>query len=171
MFFFAIIEASHSSVCLLRLFPLSGVHGRILDFQNVLSWASSGVIRSSCMSLLTQSIHLPLGLPLGLLPGTIISTIALTSLLSSILCMCLCLFWLSLLCYSLLASFWYPHSLLCLSVVHQCFSPIQQHQLYCCNKKSPFDLAWECSVSNEVNVVGCSSCHCLPGCYVFVYCL
>ena len=57
---------------------------RTLDFQNVLSWASSGLIRSSCMSLRTQSIHLPL----GLFPGTIISTIALTLLFSSILCMC-----------------------------------------------------------------------------------
>ena len=61
---------------------------QILDFQNVLSWAFSGVICSSCLSLWTQSIHLPLGLPLGLFPGTIISTTALTSLFSSILCMC-----------------------------------------------------------------------------------
>ena len=60
----------------------------MLDFQNVLSWASSGVIRSVCISLRTQSIHLPLGLPLGLFPGTIMSTTALTSLFSSILCMC-----------------------------------------------------------------------------------
>ena len=61
---------------------------RILDFQNVLSWASSGVIRSACKSLRTQSIHLPLGLPLGLFLGTLMSTTALTSLFSSILCMC-----------------------------------------------------------------------------------
>ena len=65
-----------------------GSAARILDFQNVLSWASSGVIRSACISLRTQSIHLPLGLPLGLFPGTLISTTALTSLFSSILCMC-----------------------------------------------------------------------------------
>ena len=65
-----------------------GSSARILDFQNVLSWASSGVIRSSCMSLRTQSIHLPLGLPLGLFPGTLMSTTALNSLFSSILCMC-----------------------------------------------------------------------------------
>ena len=65
-----------------------GSAARILDFQNVLSWASSGVIRSACISLRTQSIHLPLGLPPGLFPGTIISTIARTSLFSSILCMC-----------------------------------------------------------------------------------
>ena len=37
---------------------------RILDFQNVLSWAFSGVIRSACISLRTQSIHLPLVSPL-----------------------------------------------------------------------------------------------------------
>ena len=61
---------------------------QILDFQNVLSWASSGVIRSSCMSLRTPSTHLPLGLPLGLFPGTLMSPTALTSLFSSILCMC-----------------------------------------------------------------------------------
>ena len=69
-----------------------GSAARILDFQNVLSWASSGVIHSACISLRislrTQSIHLPLGLPLGLVPGTLVSTTALTSLLSSILCMC-----------------------------------------------------------------------------------
>ena len=60
----------------------------MIDFQNVLSCISSGVIRSSCMSFQTQSIHLPLGLPLGLFPGTIMSITALTSLFSSILCMC-----------------------------------------------------------------------------------
>ena len=60
-----------------------------IDFHDVLSWASSEVIRSSCiMSLRRQSIHLPLGLLLGLFPGTIMSTIALTSLFSSILCIC-----------------------------------------------------------------------------------
>ena len=52
------------------------------------SWASSGVIRSSCLSLRTQSTHLPLGLPLGLSPGTLMSTTVLTSLFSSIQCMC-----------------------------------------------------------------------------------
>ena len=57
---------------------------QILDFHNVLSWASCGMIRSCCMSLRTQSIHLPL----GLFPGTIMSTIALTSLFSSILWIC-----------------------------------------------------------------------------------
>ena len=57
---------------------------RILDFQNVLSWASSGVIRSACISLWIPSIYLPL----GLFPGTIMSTTALTLLFSSILCMC-----------------------------------------------------------------------------------
>ena len=62
---------------------------RILDFQNVLSCASSGVIRSSYISRRTQTIHLTLGLRLGLFPGTIISTIYLISLISSILCMCL----------------------------------------------------------------------------------
>ena len=61
---------------------------RILYFQNVQSCASSGVIRSACISLRMQSIHLPLGLPLGCFPGTIMSTTALTSLFSSILCMC-----------------------------------------------------------------------------------
>ena len=61
---------------------------RILDFQNVLSCASSGMIRSVCISLRTPSIHLPLGLPLGLFPGTLMSPTALTSLCSSILCMC-----------------------------------------------------------------------------------
>ena len=61
---------------------------RILDFQNVLSCASSGVIRSACISLRTPSTHLPLGLPLGLFPGTLMSPTALTSLCSSILCMC-----------------------------------------------------------------------------------
>ena len=65
-----------------------GSAARILDLQNVLSWASSGVIRSACICLWTQSIHLPLGLSLGLFPGTLMSTIALTSLFSSILCMC-----------------------------------------------------------------------------------
>ena len=65
-----------------------GSAAQILYFQNVLSWASSGVIRSSCISLRTQSIYLPLGLPLGIFPGTIISTIARISLFSSILCMC-----------------------------------------------------------------------------------
>ena len=65
-----------------------GSAARILDFQNVLSWASSRVICSSCMSLRTPSIHLPLGLPLGLFPGTLMSPTALTSLFSSILCMC-----------------------------------------------------------------------------------
>ena len=60
---------------------------RILDFQNVLSCASSGVIRSVCISLRTPSIHLPLGLPLGLFPGTLLSPTALTSF-SSILCIC-----------------------------------------------------------------------------------
>ena len=76
-------------ILLLRLFPTRwGSAAQILDFQNVLSWASAGVTRSSSISLWTQSIHLPLGFPLGLFPGTIISTIALTSLFSSILCMC-----------------------------------------------------------------------------------
>ena len=42
------------------------------------------VIRSACISLWTQSIHLPL----GLFPATLMSTIALTSLFSSILSMC-----------------------------------------------------------------------------------
>ena len=65
-----------------------GSEARILDFPNVLSWASSGVIRSSCISLRTQSTHLPFGHPLGLFSGTIMSTTALTSLFSSILCMC-----------------------------------------------------------------------------------
>ena len=65
-----------------------GSAARILDFHNVLSLTSSGVIRSACMSLRTQSIHLPLGLPLGLFPGTLMSTTALTLLFSSILCMC-----------------------------------------------------------------------------------
>ena len=65
-----------------------GSADQILDFQNVLSWTSSGVIRSCCMSLRTQSTHLPLGLSLGLFPGTLMSTTALTSLFSSILCMC-----------------------------------------------------------------------------------
>ena len=57
---------------------------QIPDFQNVLSWASSGILHSSCMSLQTQSTHLPL----GLFPGSIMSTTARTSLFSSILCMC-----------------------------------------------------------------------------------
>ena len=61
---------------------------RILDFQNVLSCASSGVIHSVYISLRTPSIHLPLGLPLGLFPGTLMSPTALTSLFFSILCMC-----------------------------------------------------------------------------------
>ena len=65
-----------------------GSAARILDFRNVLSWASSGVIRNACISLRTQSIHLPLDLPLGLFPGTLISTITLISLFSSILCLC-----------------------------------------------------------------------------------
>ena len=64
-----------------------GSAAQILDFQNVLSRASSGVIRSICISLRTPSIHLPLGLPLGLFPGTLMSPTALTSF-SSILCMC-----------------------------------------------------------------------------------
>ena len=46
------------------------------------------MIRSACISLRTQSIHLPLGLPLGLFPGTLMSITALSSLFSSILCMC-----------------------------------------------------------------------------------
>ena len=53
----------------------------------LISWVSSGVIRSACISLRTPSIHLPLGLP-RLFPGTLMSPIALTSLFSSILCMC-----------------------------------------------------------------------------------
>ena len=65
-----------------------GSAARILDFQNVLSWTSSRVICSVCISLRTPSIHLPLGLPLGLFPGTLMSPTALTSLFSSILCMC-----------------------------------------------------------------------------------
>ena len=65
-----------------------GSAARILGFQNVLSWASFGVIRSVCTSLRTPSIHLPLGRPLGLFPGTLMSPTALTSLFSSILCMC-----------------------------------------------------------------------------------
>ena len=70
---------------LLRFFPLGamGSAAQILDLQNVLHWASSGVIHSSCMSLQMQSIHLPL----GIFPGTTMSTIALTSF-SSILCVC-----------------------------------------------------------------------------------
>ena len=64
-----------------------GSAAQILDFQNVLSCASSGVIRSVCISLRTPSTHLPLGLPLGLFPGTLISATALTSF-SPILCMC-----------------------------------------------------------------------------------
>ena len=55
-----------------------GQRPEFLISQNVLSWASSGVIRSACISLRTQSTHLPLGLPLGLFPGTIMSTTALT---------------------------------------------------------------------------------------------
>ena len=47
----------------------------------------SGVIRSTCISLRTPSIHLPLGLPLGLFPGSLMSPTALASLFSSILCM------------------------------------------------------------------------------------
>ena len=81
----------HSSFLLLFAFPhMVGSAARILDFQNVLSWTSSGVIRSACISiyLRTQSIHLPLGLPLGFFSGTLMSTTALTSLFSSILCMC-----------------------------------------------------------------------------------
>ena len=65
-----------------------GSAARILDFQNVLSWASSGVIRNACISLRTQSSHLPVGLPLGLFPGSLMSPTALISLFSSILCMC-----------------------------------------------------------------------------------
>ena len=65
-----------------------GSTAQILDFQNVLSCASSGVIRSACISLRTPSIHLPLGLPLGLFPDTLMSPTALTSLFSSIFCMC-----------------------------------------------------------------------------------
>ena len=64
-----------------------GSAARILDFQNVLSCASSGVIRSACISLWAPSIHLPRSLPLGLFPGTLMSPTALTSF-SSILCMC-----------------------------------------------------------------------------------
>ena len=64
-----------------------GSAARILDFQDVLTCAFSGVIRSVCISLRTPSIHLPLGLPLGLFPGTLMSPTALTSF-SSILCMC-----------------------------------------------------------------------------------
>ena len=64
-----------------------GSAARILDFQNVLSWASPGVISTACISLRTPSIHLPLGLPLGLFPGTLMSPTALTSFYS-ILCMC-----------------------------------------------------------------------------------
>ena len=62
-----------------------GSAARILDFKNVLSWASSRVIRSACISLRTQSIHLPLGFPLVFFLA--LST-ALTSLFSSILCIC-----------------------------------------------------------------------------------
>ena len=65
-----------------------GSAARILDFQNVLCWASSGVISSACISLRTPSIHLPLCLPLGLFPGTLMSPTALTSLFFFILCMC-----------------------------------------------------------------------------------
>ena len=64
-----------------------GSSARILDFHNVLSCASSRVIRSVCISLRMPSIHLHLGLPLGLFPGTLMSLTALTSF-SSILCMC-----------------------------------------------------------------------------------
>ena len=64
-----------------------GSAARILDFPNVLSWASSGEIRSDCISLRKPSIHLPLGLPLVLFSGTLMSPTALTSF-SSILCMC-----------------------------------------------------------------------------------
>ena len=53
-----------------------------LDFQNVLSWASSGVIRSFYISLRTQSTHLPLGLFLAL------SCQQLLSLYCLLLCMC-----------------------------------------------------------------------------------
>ena len=61
---------------------------RILDFQNVLSWVSSGVIRSAC-NIPSDTIHpSPSWSPLGLFPGTLMSTTALTSLFSSILCMC-----------------------------------------------------------------------------------
>ena len=43
-----------------------GSAARILAFQNVLSWASSGVIRLSAYPFgRNPSIHLPLGLPLG----------------------------------------------------------------------------------------------------------
>ena len=83
--------SSSLRLLLLLLFAFShwvGSAARILDFQNVLSWASSGVIRSAGISLRTQSIHFPLGLPLGLFPGALMSTTALTSLFSSILCMC-----------------------------------------------------------------------------------
>ena len=64
-----------------------GSAARILDFLNVMSRASAGVIRSACISRRTQSIHLPLGLPVGLFPATLMTPIALTSLFSSILCM------------------------------------------------------------------------------------
>ena len=46
------------------------------------------MIRSACISLRTQSIHLPLGLPFGLFPGTLMSTTAHSSSFSSILSMC-----------------------------------------------------------------------------------
>ena len=69
------------------------------------SWASSGVIRSSCILLRTQSTHLPL----GLFPGTIMSTTALTSLFSSILCMC-SLTSLTFTLFTPIAPFLCPHS-------------------------------------------------------------
>ena len=65
-----------------------GSAARIRDFQNILSWVSSGGIRSSCITLRTQSLHLPFRFRLGLFPGTIMSTTALTSMFYSILCMC-----------------------------------------------------------------------------------
>ena len=66
-----------------------GSTARIIDFQNVLSWASSGVIRSACISLRTQFIHLPFGLPLDFfLALSCQQLLSLSSLFSSILCMC-----------------------------------------------------------------------------------
>ena len=88
LIFFSVRHGIFSVYLLLLLSPFPTSVARILDFQNVLSWASSGVIRSACISLRTQSIHLPLGLPLGLFPGTLMSTTALTLLFSSIVCIC-----------------------------------------------------------------------------------